>query len=94
MRLRDVPTFYFHVCDGGGFFEDEEGRDLPGVEAAKAEAVRGLRDLMAGALQAGELNLASFIELEDENHHLIATVLVQDAIRLTSEPGESPRPAR
>lgn len=91
---RDVPVFYFHICDDGGFFEDEEGRDLDTAQAAVAEAVTGLRDLVAGGMKAGELNLACFIEIEDENHELLATVSVEDAVRITSERGESPRRAR
>jgi hypothetical protein len=86
-----VPTFYFHLSDADGFFEDEDGRELSDAEEAYKEALRGLRDLMAGGMQSGEVNLASFIEIEDESHELIATVFVQDAVRLTDQRGRSPR---
>ncbi len=90
VRFPEVPVFYFNICDVGGFCEDDEGRELPSAEAAKAEAVRGLRDLMAGTIQTGEINLACFIEIEDESRELIATVSFEDAVTLIREAGQIP----
>jgi hypothetical protein len=90
MRCPEVPMFYFHVCDGNAFFEDDEGRDLANGEEAYREAIRGLRDIMAGGMQTGELNLSCFIEIENASHELVETVFVQDAVRLTNERGRSP----
>ena len=36
-----MPLFFFHVCNGNGFVEDEEGRDLPDEAAARAIAIVG-----------------------------------------------------
>ena len=86
-----MPTYYFHVCDGLGFCEDEEGRDLPDADAAHREAVRGMRDIIAGDVGQGEINLAAFIEVEDENRRLLFTLLVEDAVKIKSERPTSPR---
>ena len=57
-----------HLCNGISLAEDEEGTDHPRLDAARANAIRGLRDIMAREMERGELNLGSFIEIEDEHH--------------------------
>jgi hypothetical protein len=86
-----VPIFYFHVCDGHNFDKADEGQDLPDLEVARRAAIDGLRDILAGAVCDGDANLAAFIEVEDENHQLLFTVSVEDAVKLRSERGTSPR---
>ena len=86
-----MPTFYFHVCDAHRFEEADEGLELPDADAARREAIRGLRDLLAGGVCAGEVNMAMFIEVEDASHQLLFTVSVEDAMQVTSERGTSPR---
>lgn len=65
--------------------------ELPDANAARDEAIKGLRDLVAGAVCAGEVNMAMFIEVEDESRQLLFTVSVEDAMQVTSERGTSPR---
>ena len=89
--LFPVPTFYLHVCDADSFEEAEEGLELPDADAARREAIRGLRDLVAGAVCAGDVNMAMFIEVEDDSHQLLFTVSVEDAMQVTSVRGTSPR---
>ncbi len=79
-----MPRFFFHVCNGNGFTEDEEGRDLPDLDSARAEAIKGARSIMAEELQRGHLDLSSFIEIEDEAHNWLLTLTFQDAVRITS----------
>jgi len=90
-RTRQVPRFYFHICNGNGFTEDREGKDLSNEEAARNEAILGLRDSGAGELRRGEMNLGSFIEVEDETHRLVMTVNFSDAVRVGNERGQRPR---
>jgi hypothetical protein len=52
-RSPATPRFYFHICDGRGFFEDEEGVDLADEAAARRQAVEGARNLMTGDLREG-----------------------------------------
>jgi hypothetical protein len=87
-----LPRFYFHICDGSGFTEDEEGQELPDQEAARNEAIRGLRDISAGELRRGEMNLGSFIEVEDQAHRLVMTVDFSDAVRVANARGQRPTP--
>jgi hypothetical protein len=70
------------VCNGSGFTEDDEGTEHPDLAAARANAIKGLRDILAGEMQCGELDLGSFIEIEDEQHKLLMTVPVADVLTL------------
>ncbi len=77
-----MPRFYFHVCNGNGFTEDEDGRELPDLEAARAEAIRAARDIMASDVRSGMLDLSSFIEIEDEGRQLRHTLGFEEAVEL------------
>jgi hypothetical protein len=81
-----MPRFYMHISNGRGFLEDQEGIELADEDAARAEALAGARDLMAGELRNGELDLSSFIEVEDEAHRLLFTLHFSEAVKLTPRP--------
>ena len=83
--MGSMPRFYLHICNGSGFVEDDEGQELADLDAARNVAVDGLRDILAGELRSGDLNTASFIEIEDEDHQWVATVSFEDAVRTTEE---------
>lgn len=80
-----MPRFFLHVCDGTGVTVDEEGVDLPDPAAAHNAAVQGLRDILAGELRNGHLDMACSIEIEDEHHELIATVTFAESVRVMDE---------
>ena len=66
-----MPRFYFNLCNGAEFAEDLEGVELADYAAARRTAVESLRGVMSGDVLMGDLNTASFIEIEDEQHELI-----------------------
>ncbi|MEA3040042.1 MAG: hypothetical protein QOE79_2555 [Sphingomonadales bacterium] len=86
-----MPRFYFHICNGHGFIEDEEGVDLPDEPAARRNAVEAARDVMAGDLREGRLDLTSFIEVEDEAHRLLFTLTFAEAVRVNTVPDPARR---
>jgi hypothetical protein len=73
-----------HVCNGNGFVEDQEGVELADGDTAREKAVEAARDVMAGDLRRGELDLSSFIEVEDEGHNLLFTLHFSEAVKLTA----------
>lgn len=85
-----MPVFYFHVCNGSGFVEDEQGTNVADVGAAREHAISGLRDLMAQEMRVGQLNVASFVEIEDENHQLVMTVPFVEAVNVSTQHGKRP----
>ncbi len=79
-----MPRFYLRLGIGARFTEDEEGCDLPDLAHARKRAIEGLRDVLAGELRRGNIDLGSFIEIEDENHALVMTVPLSEAVRVTN----------
>jgi hypothetical protein len=80
-----MPRYYLHVCDGREFREDEEGQDMPSVDAAIAEARLRLRAVLAQELSGGTLNMASFVEIDDEAQQLVTTIQFLDAVEISAE---------
>jgi hypothetical protein len=78
-----MPRYYFHICNGTGFVEDEEGRELPDLDAARSVAIAAARDIMAADVQRGMLDLSSFIEIEDPAHQLVHTLGFEEAVDLS-----------
>jgi len=87
-----MPRYYFHVCNGHGFTEDEVGSEHPSLAAARANAISGLRDIMSSEMKRGDLNLGSFIEIENEAHELVMTVPFEEAVNVKTVKGERPKP--
>jgi hypothetical protein len=75
-----MPLFYFHLCNGNGFVEDEEGQELSDGRTARTKAVEIMRDLISSEVRNGTLNMASFIEVESHHHELVETVTFAEAI--------------
>jgi hypothetical protein len=84
-----MPRFYFHVCNGTGFTEDQEGQELPDLDAARQVAASSARSIMADDVRRGELDLSSFIEIEDFGHQLVHTLCFEDAVDLTRRHSDS-----
>jgi hypothetical protein len=73
------------MADGKLFAEDLEGQEFHDVEAARRAAIIGLRDTMATELKNGQINMAAFIEIEDENHQLVMTVPFLEAVEVLTK---------
>jgi hypothetical protein len=87
-----MPRFYMHVCNGNGFVEDDEGVELPDEATARTKAIAAARDVMAGDMRKGELDLTSFIEVEDEAKQLLFTLTFADAVTITHRHSPPPAP--
>jgi hypothetical protein len=86
-----MPLFFLHLSNGLGFVEDTEGQEHPDLRAARAAGVQGLRDVLAGELRDGNLNTASFVEIEDETHELVATIMFADVVEFSDKVQRQPR---
>jgi hypothetical protein len=61
-----MPRYFFHICNGTGFIEDEEGREVEDAKAARRIAIKEARAIMADELRDGVMHLSSFIEVQEE----------------------------
>ena len=48
-----MGRFYFHLKDGDELTLDEEGSELPGIDAARKEALQAARELLGEAIRQG-----------------------------------------
>ena len=68
-----MPLYYFHVRTDGGLVEDEEGLDLPHMQAVMSEALTSAAEFMAEAEWPGALTL----EVEDASGDTVLTLPIQ-----------------
>jgi hypothetical protein len=65
-----MPRFFFNIRDGHDFDEDDEGVELPDVDAARAEALATVEELRGELPDAGNIEL----EITDESGRRLLTV--------------------
>ena len=80
-----MPLYRFNIHNGNGLTEDEEGRDLPDAGAARAEALNGIRSILAEDVLQGRLDLRGRIEVLGEGRESLFTVSFADALRIEEE---------
>jgi hypothetical protein len=73
--------FYFHLHNDIQT-TDEEGRELPDIDAALAEAREDARTMAAESVRLGHLDLSHFIEVVDEGGHCHFRVEFRDVVAL------------
>jgi hypothetical protein len=69
-KLKTMPRYFFNIRDGYEVDEDEEGVELPDLEAAKAEALATVEELRDELADAGNIEL----EITDETGRRLLTV--------------------
>lgn len=81
-----MPRYFFHIHNGLGLTEDEEGQELPSPEAAFAAALDGIRSLLSAGVREGELDLDGSLDIVDEAGILLRNIPFETAIEVTGEP--------
>jgi hypothetical protein len=77
-----VPRFYFHLHNDVDI-PDDEGVELPDLEAARAHAVRSARVTFGEvAKDEGRVVLHHRIDIEDEQGVVLDTVHFRDAVKV------------
>jgi hypothetical protein len=84
VRFAPMPRFYFHVYNDIVAI-DEEGLELPDLEAARAQALESARELVCEGIHKGQLNLDHRIEVEDEDHKPVLILTYRDAFAVSGE---------
>ena len=74
-----MPRYFFNVYDDV-ISQDEEVRDLPNLAAARLEALRGARGLIAEQVSHGYLVLSHWIDVVDEHGENVLTIAFRDAV--------------
>ncbi|HXS08304.1 MAG TPA: hypothetical protein VN723_16045 [Rhizomicrobium sp.] len=79
--MSSMPKYYFHVLDqDGDISRDEEGQDLPDLEAARREAINANREMLGERLlHGGSLNHRQ-IEIADESGKTLLKIDARDIL--------------
>ena len=74
--------YHFNLREGGEYIVDEEGRDLPDLDAARAAAVEAARSLIATEALAGKLPIGAAIEVFDDWGSNVLNVPFREVVQL------------
>ncbi|RWD73286.1 hypothetical protein [Mesorhizobium sp.] len=73
-KASDMPIFHFHV-DNGEFNPDDEGVDLPDLDAARQEAVRAAGEMINDSKQSFWEHMTPWImNVTDDQNRLLFTL--------------------
>jgi hypothetical protein len=79
--LWGMARYYRHIRQGDRLVEDPEGVELPDLDAARAEALQGIRDVLAEAIKRGDdTALDEVIVIADEAGREMMTIPFADAL--------------
>jgi hypothetical protein len=73
----NMPRFYFHICDDEGMSRDEEGTELPDLDAARREARASARDLASQYLKNRKPITGQTLQIADETGKVLETMEVR-----------------
>jgi hypothetical protein len=77
-----MPRYYLHLRNDLDV-PDEEGVELPDLDAARAQAAANARFTLAQtAMDEGKINFAHRIDIEDDDRRILDTVWFRDVVVL------------
>ena len=76
-----MTRYFFHLYNSV-IVRDEEGRDLPDIETARAEAIKAARELICEDTRKGQVTLSHRIEVEDEIGLPCFTIRYRDVVEV------------
>jgi hypothetical protein len=75
-----MQRYFFNVHNGTGLTEDIEGRELPDLEAARQQALVGIRSLVGEELETGLVDLNGRLDIIDAKGSLLLSVAFGEAV--------------
>jgi hypothetical protein len=83
-----VPRFFLHLRDSTDELLDREGVDLPDLEAIREHVARTARDVIAGDVRTGIIDLRYRIDVENEAGEIVYTLPFKHAFTIIPESEE------
>lgn len=77
-----MPRFHLNIFNGAGEAPDEEGQELADLAAARAEAIKGIRSLLAAEMSEGAIDLGGRIEIAEPGGRILATIPFGEAVEV------------
>ena len=76
-----MPRYFFNLYDDLVSI-DQEGKDLPSPEAARAAAIRSAQEMACAEVVEGHLHLGHRIEVADDGGQVIDTIWFRDVVQV------------
>ena len=76
-----MPHYFFHLYNDIVAM-DEEGVDLPDLEAARANGIREAREMMVETVAEGRINFSHRIDIADETGAVVDSVTFGEAVKV------------
>lgn len=86
LSQRQMAHYFFDWRDNGSLDLDEDGVDLPDLEAARAEAYRSLLERARDIFPGTERHSLSIDVRDDASHHLLSIVVLVEVTFAASGP--------
>jgi hypothetical protein len=80
-----MPVYFLHVRNHTGFARDDEGAEFPDLEAARKQAVEGIRSILSDEMKQGMLDFRGRIEIATEDDELVDAVPFRAAFEIHME---------
>jgi len=77
-----MPHYHLNIHNGHGPVPDEEGAYYRDLDAARQEAIRGVRSMLSAEALEGEINLDGHLDITDDRGTLIEKVLFTEAVKI------------
>jgi hypothetical protein len=75
-----MPRYFFHLASESGLIGDDEGCDLPSIDAARQAALEAARDLAAQAVRRGNDGPWKAVVVTDEVGTRLLDLPLEDAL--------------
>jgi hypothetical protein len=79
-----MARYHFNLYNGDGLVEDEEGRELDGLDEARSEALKGVRSIIADEVLQGRIDLTGRLEVVDAEGAPVLTIAFRDAVQIVT----------
>lgn len=79
-----MARYHFNLYNSDGLIEDEEGRELRGISEVRAEALRGIRSIIAEEAMQGRIDLRGRLEVVDEEGRNVLTLSFREAVEIVT----------
>ena len=80
-----MALYFMHLRDGTDELLDPDGREFPDVESLKKAVLFSVRDLIAGDVRDGVVDLRYRIDAEDEGGTIVYTLAFRHAFNIIPE---------
>ena len=76
-----MPRYFFNIYDDV-VVKDDEGMELPNLEAARLQALNGARDLIATQVRHGYMERSHWLEVEDAAGEVLLNLTFAEAVEI------------